>query len=69
MLAEASKHVEAARKMREHVNQVANDAKPDVIHNIPKQSRRYSLIGYYCQNMSAPHFGSERPGATSNFHH
>jgi hypothetical protein len=66
-ISDASEHVDSARKMRELVNQTVNDAKFDGFNDIPRESRKYCLVGDYCQNMSAPHFGSEQPGATYYF--
>jgi hypothetical protein len=53
--------------MREMVNRVSQDAKFDALDNVPKSLRRYCLVGDYCQNMNAPHFGSKPPGATYYF--
>jgi hypothetical protein len=47
--------------------EMVRDAKSDALENVPKASRRYCLVGDFCQNMNAPHFGSEQPGATYYF--
>ena len=67
LVVKAAKHVDMARQQRLLFVHKKEEAKDHALKGTPQESRVYTYVADFAQNMYIPNFASEQPGATYYF--